>query len=59
MKLICDCGNEMEFEESMDRVDDEYGLYVKTDYDKFDKFAIHDQAGFTCKKCDKAIWLFA
>jgi hypothetical protein len=65
MKLVCDCGNEMEFitidpdtgkeyEEDYD-----YGVYATKDSNKFETWAAHDQAGFTCRKCKKSIWYWA
>jgi hypothetical protein len=59
MKLVCDCGNEMEFiiDEEVEH-DDEKGEFVRKDYSKFDFWAEHDEAGFECRKCKKAIWYF-
>lgn len=59
MKIVCDCGNEMAFEIDGEAEECEYGIYVKKDFDKFDFWAEHDEAGITCQKCDKAIWYFA
>lgn len=57
MKLICDCGNEMEF-----KISDQYtngeGYYARCDIDKFSFWESHDQVGIVCKKCGKDIWLF-
>ena len=59
MKLVCDCGNEMEFINETDQVlVEDYGCYVKKDYSKFDFWSMHDVAGIACNKCDKAIWYF-
>lgn len=62
MRILCNCGNEMEFildNEDMDEESTEmYGEYVKKDHSKFDFWAEHDEAGVTCKKCDKSIWYF-
>lgn len=63
MKLTCDCGNEMVFVVDNKDIDDcsieEYGDYVKTDYNKFDFWAEHDETGLTCRKCKQSIWYFA
>lgn len=64
MKIVCDCGNEMEF--IPDNEDDinsegsieEKGYYCKKDYAKFDFWATHDETGIVCKKCGKGIWYF-
>lgn len=57
MKIICDCGNEMEFIMT-GNIDDEDGEYVKFDYNKFELHGEHDQVWITCEKCKKAIWMF-
>ncbi|MCM3387264.1 hypothetical protein M3649_03845 [Ureibacillus chungkukjangi] len=57
MKLVCDCGNEMEF--ILDGDKDERGEYAQKDLNKFDFWAEHDEAGITCEKCKKSIWYFA
>ena len=64
MKIICDCGNEMEF----DTIDEETGeqttitegegQYATIDYSKFGFWEEHDVVGIVCNKCNKAIWLF-
>ncbi|PLS19448.1 hypothetical protein CVD28_03260 [Bacillus sp. M6-12] len=59
MKLVCDCGNEMEFIPDKDRTEDERGQYVKKDTNKFGFWAEHDETGITCEQCKKAIWYFA
>jgi hypothetical protein len=59
LKLVCDSGNEVELKPEPDMEEDERGQYVKIDSSKFDKWAEHDEAGFTCQKCKKAIWYFA
>ena len=68
MKLVCDCGNEMEFNpidpdtnEKYD-VEAEYGngdeQYVETEYSKFAIWAEHDSIGIKCQVCKKDIWFF-
>ena len=64
MKLICDCGNEMEFntidEETGEQTSstDGEGQYARTQPSKFFIWEAHDQVGFVCQKCYKAIWIF-
>lgn len=58
MKLVCDCGNEMEFVPYEDSEEDERGLLVKKDVKKFEFWAEHDETGITCEKCKKSIWYF-
>lgn len=62
MKLICDCGNEEEFntinedtgeENSVDEIEGQY-----TTINSFNFWEAHDQVGIVCEKCGKAIWLF-
>jgi hypothetical protein len=59
MKIVCNCGNEMEFVPYEDSEEDERGVLVKKDIKKFDFWAEHDEAGITCEKCNKSIWYFA
>ena len=64
IKLICDCGNEIEF----DTIDEETGLetrvtdgegqYATFDYEKFNLWQMHDVVGIVCQKCEKSIWCF-
>jgi hypothetical protein len=61
MKIICDCGNECEFNEYEtdgeinDYTEDE-GRYVTVK--GFTFWQMHDVVGIKCNKCDKDIWLF-
>ena len=64
MKLVCDCGNEMEFNtidddtgEQTSTTEDE-GQYATVEHPKFNLWEQHDVVGIVCKKCDKAIWIF-
>jgi hypothetical protein len=64
MKITCDCGNEMVFNEinedtgeKNDYTDGE-GLYVTVDHSKFSFWQQHDVVGTVCNQCDKDIWLF-
>jgi hypothetical protein len=60
VKIVCDCGNEMEFvPDNEEFEEDENGTYVNKDYKKFDFWAEHDETGITCKQCKKSIWYFA
>lgn len=64
MKIICDCGNEMEFNTidedtgEQTEVDEDEGQYATTNYNKFRFWQTHDVVGMTCRKCNKAIWVF-
>jgi len=64
MKIICDCGNEMEFntidEETGKQAEiyEEEGQYATVEHDKFGFWSAHDELGVICKKCKKAIWIF-
>jgi DNA-directed RNA polymerase subunit M/transcription elongation factor TFIIS len=64
MKLVCSCGNETEFDPidedtGKEREESENGQYTTKDITKFDFWASHDEAGFTCSKCGLSIWYFA
>jgi len=62
MKLICDCGNEQEFntidEETgqLNRITKDEGQYATID--GFEFWSGHCEVGIVCDKCKKAIWLF-
>ncbi|HHV41849.1 MAG TPA: hypothetical protein GXX72_03250 [Clostridiaceae bacterium] len=57
IKIICDCGNEMDF--IVDGIDEEdKGEYVKINHSKFRFWEIHDEIGVVCEKCLKSIWFF-
>lgn len=64
MKIVCDCGNETEFntidedtgEES--EITEGEGQYVTVDISKISFWEQHDVVGIVCKKCDKSVWLF-
>lgn len=63
MKIICDCGNEVNLIEPKDgeyRIyNEEEGLYViKDNTSNFDFWERHDQIGIVCNKCEKTIWMF-
>lgn len=64
IKLICDCGNEIEFS-TIDEdtgletnITEDEGQYTTFDFSKFNLWQMHDVVGIVCKKCDKAIWCF-
>lgn len=64
MKIVCDCGNEMEFNtvdeetgKQTEVIEDE-GQYATIDHSKFDFWEAHDVIGIICNKCSKAIWVF-
>ena len=65
MRLICDCGNDMEFntvdEETGEQtpIEDECeGQYATVEHSQFELWGRHDVVGIICHKCDKAIWLY-
>ena len=64
MKVICDCGNEADFntidEDTGEETphDEDEGQYAMVEISKFEFWERHDVVGIVCKKCDKAIWLF-
>lgn len=64
MKIVCDCGNETEFNtidkdtgEQTDLTEDE-GQYATVDISKFRFWQTHNVVGAVCEKCEKSIWLF-
>ncbi|GIP63342.1 hypothetical protein J32TS6_18970 [Virgibacillus pantothenticus] len=63
MKIICNCGNEMKFNNIDEDTGEENfytegkGQYVTTDF-SFIFWQTHDVVGIVCRKCDKDIWLF-
>lgn len=62
MKLICDCGNEQEFN-TIDKETGQQTSYTDgegqyTTIDSFEFWQRHDVVGICCSKCKKAIWLF-
>lgn len=65
MKLVCDCGNEMEFVINNEGMDEcEYGNgheeYASNDHEKFDLYANNGVLIIECQNevCKKAIWTF-
>lgn len=64
IKLICDCGNEIEFDTideetgQQTSITEDEGQYATLDYSKFNLWQMHDVVGIVCKKCDKSIWCF-
>ena len=63
MKIICDCGNEVNLIEPNDNeertYDEDKGAYViPDDYGKIDIWEIHDVVGIVCRNCEKAVWMF-
>lgn len=62
MKIVCDCGNEEEFN-TIDgetgketRITEDEGQYAKIE--NFEFWQQHDVVGCVCSKCGKGIWLF-
>jgi len=62
MRIICDCGNEAEF----NTIDEDTGKQTEITENEgqyvtikgFDLWQQHDVVGIVCQKCGKAIWLF-
>jgi hypothetical protein len=62
MKIICDCGNEEEFN-TIDketgqptRITEDEGQYATIENFRF--WEEHDVVGIVCEKCGKSIWIF-
>ena len=62
MKIICDCGTEVNLIEPNDnkeRTISEEGIYViPDDYGKIDIWERHDVVGIYCRECERSIWMF-
>lgn len=64
MKIVCDCGNEAEFNtvnedtKEQNAYTEDEGQYATVDIAKFNFWQAHDVVGVVCKKCEKDIWLF-
>ena len=64
IKLICNCGNEMEFNTidkktgEQNSVAEDEGQYATTDDSRFMLWESHDVIGIVCGKCGKAVWTF-
>jgi hypothetical protein len=62
MKLICDCGNEEEFNTidketgQPNRITEDEGQYATIE--NFDLWQMDYEIGIKCSKCGKAIWMF-
>ena len=64
MRVICDCGNEVEFN-TVDKdtgketeATEGEGQYATVDTVKFTFWEMHDVVGVVCEKCNKSIWIF-
>ena len=63
MKIVCDCGNELIFNEidkdtgEKNHYTEDEGIYVTADGD-FRFWQMHDIVEIVCEKCNKDIWLF-
>lgn len=62
MKIICDCGNEEEFN-TIDKdtgeqtsITEDEGQYATINTFRF--WEMHDQVGIVCSNCGKSIWMF-
>ena len=60
MKIICDCGQEMEFEVDDSIMMDEDDNQINADFSWKDMeiHAEHDEAWIICGKCEKVIHFF-
>lgn len=64
MKIVCDCGNETEFNTinegtgKPNSYTEGEGQYATVDISKFNFWQMHDVVGVVCIKCKKDIWLF-
>ena len=62
MKIICECGNELNLlsEKLCDAnlYEEDKGIYTRADISKFEFWEQHDEVGIVCVKCKKAIWMF-
>ena len=63
MKIICECGNEVNLVEPDDGEErtphlDEGTYVIPDDYGKIDIWEKHDIVGIVCRKCEKAVWMF-
>jgi Fe2+ or Zn2+ uptake regulation protein len=58
MKIVCDCGNEIELTKSgtLDEFNSENAHY---DYGKATISAEHDEFWITCNKCGQSVHIFA
>ena len=59
MKIVCDCGQEMEFE--IDETTDDPDEEINASYDSNEMYIVgaHDEVWITCQKCKKSIHFFA
>jgi len=58
MKLICDCGNKLDFIiEDKDNID-EFGCVYAVKEGNIVISSEHDQAWIDCKRCGKSIYIF-
>lgn len=62
MKIVCDCGQEMEFkkyEDWNDEEDDaETSVNVQQDYSKMEVHGEHDEIWITCGNCNNMVHFF-
>ncbi len=59
MKIVCNCGQEMEFEIDETVEDPNEETNASHDWKLIEVNAEHDEAWITCKKCSKSIHFFA
>lgn len=64
MKIVCECGNEAEFETisedtgELNAYAEDEGRYTTVDISKFGFWERRDVVGIVCEKCKNDIWLF-
>ena len=58
MKIICDCGAEIELIKDADEFESENGFYVNESNDDIRLWEAHDIVGIVCEKCKDAVWTF-
>lgn len=58
LKLVCDCGNEVEFKET-ESTDEDVSVFTTYAHKDFTICVEHDEAWVTCSKYNKSIHFFA
>lgn len=59
MKIVCDCENEMVFNEGVvPHINSDGVINARQDYNKINIIGEHDEVWITCKKCNKSIHMF-
>lgn len=59
MKIVCDCGNEMNFAiADINDKTEEGSVYANQNRKDIEIIAEHDECWITCKKCNQSIYFF-